>query len=177
MSFVRPQAKQTLWRYRDFIAAGALCILGLWWILISGGLLFWLGIVLLICSGFCFASGYQRLRFQQNKDGPGLVRVDEGAIAYFGPLGGGLIARSELSQIALDDTSLPKHWVLTQPGQEEVFIPVTAEGADVLFDVFSSLPGIQTERMLKLIEKQSGTRQIIWQKSGNSLNANTRLLH
>lgn len=109
------------------------------------------------------------MRFRQGREGPGIVRIDEGAIAYFGPLSGGIIARSELRRVVLDGASSPKHWVLSQPGQEEVYIPITAQGADALFDVFSSLPGIQTERMLSLIKDENKKREIVWQKPDSPL--------
>ena len=36
--------------------------------------------------------GLRRLQFGQTGRGPGVVKVDEGQIAYFGPLTGGAVA-------------------------------------------------------------------------------------
>jgi hypothetical protein len=94
-----------------------------------------------------------------------MVQVDEGQVSYFGPLNGGSAAMSDLSRLSLDPRMKPKHWVLEQPGQPPLYIPINAEGVDALFGVFAALPGLNTERMLSGLAEQ-GTRPIvIWQKT------------
>lgn len=165
MSFIRPEARASLWRWRELIVAAVVLLMGLRWVLGAFGLLFWAGWLLLIVGTAIAIVGAQRLRFRLGHGGPGVVQVDEGQIAYFGPLTGGVVALSELTQLALDHTSKPAHWVLQQPGQEPLHIPVNAEGTETLFDVFASLPGLRTERMLAELRKPGPHHVVIWERN------------
>lgn len=164
MSFIRPEAKMALWRWREVLAAGFVLILGVSWINGPGGLLGWLGWLLVAFSAALAVIGIQRARFRMGAGGPGVVTVDEGQITYMGPLDGGIIATGEIERLALDPTSNPAHWVLDQPGQPAVHIPVNAEGAEALFDVFSSLPGLKTEQMLSELKGGSVHPVVIWER-------------
>ncbi|MQY42394.1 hypothetical protein GG681_07045 [Epibacterium sp. SM1969] len=165
MSFIRPEARAALWHWRELIAAAALGLFGLRWVLWSFG--FWqvAGWVLIAAAIVIAVVGGQRLRFRLGGAGPGVVRVDEGQIAYFGPLTGGAVAASELERLRLDHTSKPAHWLLEQPGQAPLAIPVNASGADALFDVFSSLPGLKTERMLEEMHRSGPHQVVIWERA------------
>lgn len=164
MSFIRPEAKQTLWRWREVLVAAIVLILGLSWIGGPGGLLGWLGWGLIVLSAALVVIGVQRGRFRTGAGGPGVVTVDEGQITYFGPLDGGVIATREIERLALDPGSNPAHWVLDQPGQPALHIPVNAEGAEALFDVFASLPGLKTEQMLAELNGRSPHPVVIWER-------------
>lgn len=167
MSFVRPEARAALWRWREVLVALGLVAVGLWWGLGTSGLLPWVGGALALAGAALAAAGVQRARFRAGAGGPGVVRVDEGQIAYFGPFTGGAVARSEITALALDTGAEPPHWVLSQPGHDDLHIPLTAEGAEALFDVFASLPGLRTERMLAEMQRQAGAPVVIWRKAGN----------
>ena len=121
-----------------------------------------LGVVLLL-------TGIQRARFRSGRGGPGVVHVDEGAVAYFGPLSGGVVALREMSSLTLDPTGKPPHWVLSQPGQADLYVPLNAEGAETLFDAFASLPGLRTERMLSQLQAQPHSAVVIWQRRAPDL--------
>ncbi|MEB8388824.1 hypothetical protein OO012_16470 [Rhodobacteraceae bacterium KMM 6894] len=168
MSFVRPEAHAALTRWRSVLIWGAVCAFGLWWALFSYGTLVWLGGVLALAGGAMAIAAIQRMRFGQDTNAPGVVRVDEGAIAYFGPLTGGVVARSEMTVLALDRTGRPAHWVLSQPGQPDVMIPLGAEGADALFDAFAALPGMRTERMLAEMRRDTPGHVVIWHREGHA---------
>ncbi|MQQ08727.1 hypothetical protein GFB49_09705 [Epibacterium sp. SM1979] len=165
MSFIRPEARAALWHWRELIAAAALALFGLRLILWSFG--FWQvsGWALLLVSVIVAIIGGQRLRFRLSGRGPGVVKVDEGQIAYFGPLTGGAVAASELERLRLDHTAKPAHWLLEQPGQPPVAIPVNATGAEGLFDVFASLPGLKTERMLEELHRRGPHQVVIWERA------------
>ncbi len=165
MSFIRPEAKLALWRWREVLAAGFVLILGLSWIGGPGGLLGWLGWVLVAISVALAVIGIQRARFRTGAGGPGVVTIDEGQITYLGPLTGGIVATREIERLALDPTSKPAHWVLEQPGQPPLCIPVNAEGAEVLFDVFSNLPGLKTEHMLSELHSDTAHPVVIWERN------------
>lgn len=163
MSLVRPAARAALWRWREVLVGAGVLALGLWWMLGAGGLLGWIGAATLLSGAALIVAGVQRARFRTASGGPGVVQVDEGRIAYFGPLNGGAVALSELSALTLDRRGTP-HWVLSQPGQPDLCIPLNAEGAEVLFDVFASLPGLRTERMLSELARRADHPVPIWRR-------------
>ncbi|WP_209834733.1 hypothetical protein [Ruegeria sp. HKCCE3926] len=167
MSFIRPEAKLALWRWREVLVAGFVLILGLSWIDGPGGLLGWIGWLLVAVAIALAVIGVQRARFRTGTGGQGVVTVDEGQITYFGPLDGGIIATCEIERLALDPTSTPAHWVLEQPGQAVLHIPVNAEGAEALFDVFSALPGLKTEHMLAELNGGSAHPVVIWERTSS----------
>ena len=165
MSFIRPEAKLALWRWREVLIAAAVLLVGLSWVSGPGGILGWLGWVLIAASMALAVVGVQRTRFRTGAGGPGLVTIDEGQITYLGPLTGGIVAAREIERIALDPTSSPAHWVLDQPGQPTLHIPVNAEGAEALFDVFSALPGLKTEQMLSELNGGATHPVVIWERT------------
>ncbi|RLK02786.1 hypothetical protein [Ruegeria conchae] len=165
MSFIRPEAKLAMWRWREVLVAGFVLLLGLSWINGPGGLLGWLGWILVVVSIALAVIGLQRARFRTGAGGPGVVTIDEGQITYLGPLDGGIVAAREIERLALDPTARPALWVLDQPGQPTLHIPVNAEGAEALFDVFSNLPGLKTEQMLSELNGGSAHPVVIWERT------------
>lgn len=164
MSFIRPEAQAALWRWRDVLAGLAALALGAWLALGAGGLLAWFGVPLTAGGGALVVIGLQRARFRAGAGGPGMVQVDEGQIAYFGPLEGGVVAASELERLTLDPAQHPPTWVLDRPGQPPLHIPVNAEGAEALFDAFAALPGLRTERMLAELNGRARHPVVIWER-------------
>ncbi len=165
MSFVRPQARAALWRWREVLTGTGLGGIGLWWVLTTAGLLHWLGYVAIALAAAILVMGLQRARFRAGSGGPGIVTVVEGQVAYFGPLTGGIVAVRDLSALALDPSGTPAHWVLSQPDQPDLHIPLTAEGAEALFDAFATLPGLRTEHMLAQMRRLPDHPTVIWQRS------------
>lgn len=162
--FFRPEAKAALWRWREVLVASAMAVLGLWWIIGPGRLLALPGWALLLGGAALALIGIQRGRFRGAGDGPGAVQVDEGQIAYFGPLTGGVVDLRALERLSLDTTATPAHWRLDAPGQGAVMIPVTAAGSDALFDAFATLPGLRTERMLAELRGGRAHVVVIWER-------------
>jgi len=165
MSFVRPEAGAALWRWREVLIGGGIAALGLSWVLGPGGLLGWVGWPLIAAGLALMVVGLQRARFRAGSDGPGIVTVVEAQITYFGPLTGGAVALSDLERLRLDPTAKPPHWVLHQPGQPPLHIPVNAKGAEALFDVFATLPGLRTEHMLGALNTPGDHPVVIWQRN------------
>ena len=119
MSFLRPEVRLALWRWREVLAGVGLLALGLWW---GFGAIGWmingLGYVLTAMAGALVVLGLQRGRFRDGADGPGVVQIVEGRGAYFGPLTGGAVDRADLSRLSLDRRMHPAHWILAQPGHD-----------------------------------------------------------
>ncbi|SFB00091.1 hypothetical protein SAMN05421688_2248 [Poseidonocella pacifica] len=159
---IRPEAAETLRRWREVLIGGAVGGVGLWLALGWIGLLSWLGWAMAAAGIGIILSGIQRARFLQGKGGPGIVDVDEGQVTYYGPLEGGSAALEYLTRLDLDPSGYPAHWVLYQPGQPALHIPVNADGADALFDAFSQLPGLRTERMLAELRAGPGRPVTVW---------------
>ena len=167
MSFIRPEVRTSLWRWREALAGGCLAILGLWWALgVSGWILNAVGIALALLGAALIALGLQRARFRSGSDGPGVVQVVEGRVAYFGPLTGGAVNMADLTRLTLNHRQHPATWILRQPSADLLHIPVTAKGAEALFDAFATLPGLQTEHMLRALHSESDGETLIWQKDG-----------
>ncbi len=168
MSFVRPEAAAVLRRWREIHVGGFLLLIGAWWAFGLSGLMPYLGGALMIIGGILIVVGLQRGRFRVPGDGPGLVRVTEDQIAYFGPLTGGVVALSDLTRLHIQADAKPAHWVLSQPGQPDLYIPTTADGAEALFDAFARLPGLRTEQMLAEMKATSEHSVTIWQREGST---------
>ncbi len=164
MSFIRPEARAALHRWREALTGAAVMALGLYWALSVGGFLGWVGWLLVPAGAALAVIGLQRARFRAAGQGPGVVMVDEGEITYMGPLSGGSVSVSDLERLVLDPTARPAHWVLDQPGQPVLHIPVNAEGAADLFDVFATLPGLRTERMLAELNRGGAHAVVIWER-------------
>ena len=162
--FLRPEARQALWRGREVIAAAAGLALGLWWGLTGGGIMTGVGWALVLISAAFGYAALQRLRFHPGSGGPGVVRVAERQIAYFGPLTGGVVALDDLSGIDIEGAAIPPHWRLWSAGGEAIDIPLTAEGAEALFDAFSSLPGLRTERLIAASRNAAPVTKVVWRR-------------
>lgn len=158
---IRKEARATLARYAEALIALPVIALGLRG-LTSYGLWVWLGGALTLIGAALLLTGLQRARFRRTAQGPGLVEVDEHQIRYLGPLTGGAVDLDTLVVIALDPSGKPLHWHLTTALGDTLAIPVTARGAEGLFDAFTALPGFGTEAMLRALNHPPARRVAIW---------------
>lgn len=160
---IRPEIIAAARRWRDvLIGLGVVC-LGLYWAFFTGaGLLRWIGYVVGLIGIALVYSGFQRVRFRSGGGGAGIVHVVEGRVTYFGPLSGGVADLDNLDSLEIDHSSNPAHWIMRQPGQPPLGIPVNAEGSDALFDVFAALPGMHTERLLKQLHAKGTHTDVVW---------------
>ncbi len=158
---LRPEARAFLWRAREVIAGVVVAALGLWWGWESFGILRWLGWALAALGMALVIGGVQRLRFRQAGRGPGLLSIDEGRVAYMGPLTGGAVDLDSVTRLRLDRRGRPAHWLL-ETGSEVLAIPVTADGGEALFDAFAALPGLKRGRMLELLNGDGRDVVTVW---------------
>lgn len=161
---IRPEARAAIWRWREVLAGLAMAGVGAWFTA-GFGLLVWLGGAVIALAAVLIITGLQRARFRGAANGPGIVTIDEGQLAYFGPLAGGVLSIRDMAQVTLDPTGHPLHWQLTDRGGATLTIPATAGGADLLFDVFATLPGFDTPRMLAVYGNPPKTVVTIWRRS------------
>ena len=162
--FIRPELRAAIKRWHEcLIGAGLLMLALMFWR--AGGLLSYLAPFVVFGALGLVWIGFQRGRFRGTGIGVGTVQVVEGQITYFGPQSGGAVAVAELERLTLDGTAHPPHWRLTQEGLPELAIPVDAHGADALFDAFSRLPGLRTERMLSELSGNADQAVVIWERA------------
>ncbi|NIZ08286.1 hypothetical protein [Pseudooceanicola sp. HF7] len=171
---IRPELRQQITRWREALVGLAVLCLGLFWLISSFGLLRWIGVVVALGGGALVFAGIQRGRFRGKSDGPGVVEIREGQIGYFGPFTGGAVALTEMNRLALDAGATPPSWRLSQYGQPDLLIPLNAEGADALFDIFAALPDIRTGRLVTEVQRastgQSDANVVIWDRARLRLN-------
>ncbi|MBV1904280.1 MAG: hypothetical protein KUG58_11675 [Marinosulfonomonas sp.] len=170
MTFIRAEAKEHIWRFRDALIGGCVSLVGLYMAVQSIGFFSIVGTSLAIAGALLVFAGIQRGRFRAGKDGAGIVHVDEGQVTYFGPLEGGSVVVADLEQVDLDPgTETSPEWVLHDQSARPLRIPTNAEGAETLFDVFASLEGVRLEPMLAKLNNNLNECVVIWQSKTRAL--------
>ncbi|MEM9967465.1 MAG: hypothetical protein AAF755_05120 [Pseudomonadota bacterium] len=163
MRFLRPEVRAFLWRWRECVAGLLLLVCGLWLALDIGYLLAIFGYALAVLGLALLWLGRQRARFRMPGGGVGAVQVDEGRVTYFGPLNGGSVSMQVVQRLVLNGQMYPPHWQLEQSGAPPLMIPMNAAGSEALFDAFATLPGLETERMLDLLQQTPRQAIVIWE--------------
>ncbi len=162
MSFLRPDARALLLRWREVGAALAFVAFALWWAVTGLGITAWVGGAGVLAGLALVFGAVQRKRFARGGGGAGVVQIDERRISYFGPLTGGVVDLDELASLALDGDARPAHWRLRARDGTELAIPVDAERADALFDAFAALPGLRTEPLLGALANPAPQIVTLW---------------
>lgn len=151
---IRPELRAALSRWSEVLTGLAIAALGLWAMAGAQGEFFQMLAGLVALTGLGLAAiGWRRLRFHQRGDAPGVVQVVEGQISYFGPETGGFLGIDDL--VALHLLAGGQAWRLEAESGEMLDIPTAAQGADALFDVFATLPGMQMQAVLNALEDPS----------------------
>ncbi len=164
MSFIRPELRATIHRWREVIAGLAATLPGLW--IFSFGGFFWMGIgALIVAAGLALAiNAARRQRFERVRDAPGVVQMVEGQLAYFAPEHGGFAALDDVAELRLERGAAGRSWVLVQTDATELHIPVAARGTEVLFDAFAKLPGIDMGAVLRTLDQEDVTTRVVWRR-------------
>ncbi len=174
MSFIRPEAFQTLLRWREVLVGVAVVGLGLWWSLGAFGLWRWMAIALILAGLAITWEGLRRARFKPGTGGPGVVEVDERQITYFGPSDGGAISIDGLARVVILTTDEGPFvddvfWVFEDGEGAILHIPASAEGAETLFDAISVLPGVDYEAVLKAMGSTENAQYLVWDNAQKRL--------
>lgn len=179
MTLLRDEARQTLWDWREVLAAVALLAFGLWCASFGGLLLLpFGGAVAALAAGWGWTA-LRRLRFRQTGEAPGVVEVTEGRISYFGPTMGGSVGLSDLAEVRLLRMRGRAVWRLKQGDGQALLIPAQAQGAEALFDAFATLPDIDLGAVVGALEQPTGDRnalvtdigenRVIWRRRGQGM--------
>lgn len=166
MSLLRPEAAAALYRWREALAGGVMLAAGLWLALTSFGALFLIGAGFAAFGLALIVAGIQRGRFRAGGGGAGVVEVDERRITYFGPFGGGAVAVEDLTELAVDGAH---NWLLTDASGQILMIPMTAEGADALFDAFTALPGLGGSDLVAAARRPAKGCTVVWSRAHRRL--------
>ena len=170
MSFIRPEAAQTLRRWAEPAIYGGLAC----WGLVHGITLIlrgtWTGWVLAglgIVAALGLAGAVQRtlVAWRNRQAGPGTVSIREGQIAYFGPLGGAILALDALTAIDIrTGEGGGLYWVLADEIGQIVEIPGGADGAVALLDRLGTLKGFDHSAVTRSMRMSGAARQMIWRR-------------
>lgn len=169
MSFIRPEVWNGIWRWREALFGVFLACCGMFWAVGQQGTLAAIGTSIAIVGALIIFAGIQRTRFRVGTGGPGIVQVHERLVTYYGPFDGGSVSIDALESVQLDPTVKPAEWILHEVGGQPLSIPTSAENAEILFDVFSTLDGIKTENMLAKLRSQPGEPVLIWHQTQRRL--------
>ncbi|MEL6960149.1 MAG: hypothetical protein AAGL89_14480 [Pseudomonadota bacterium] len=160
---IRPEIKAGFWKWRDVILSAALVALGLYWGLLSTGILRVLGLGLIVLGLGLAYGGWQRVRFRNRAAGPGVVTLDERRVIYMGPEDGGVADLDLMVQLDLaQPRGMGPAWRIINADGNHLDIPVGAAGADQLFDAFTALPGMKTDYMLSLLDQPRPAGMTVW---------------
>lgn len=160
---IRPELRDGFAKWRDVLIGLAVAVLGAWWATTTFGIFAYVGYAVIALGVVLMIGGWQRMRFQTEGQGPGVVQIVERRLSYFGPLTGGTIDMDDAVRLELIRSGTPAHWRVSG-AEGQVDIPVNAKGSDVLFDVFASLPEIDMGAVVGAVQDSATTDQVLWQR-------------
>ncbi len=174
MSFVRPEIARAALRWGETAIYAAVSLVVLWWLSGAASDVFW-RIVLMVAAGFVgfwlTRAAYLTARASADRDGPGMVLIDERRITYLGPELGGLVSINALEAIEIWAPDPPyadsaPRWILRhQDADEGLMIPINAEGASGLIDAFAALPGFEPDKAIAALGGAGGSVATVWRRA------------
>jgi hypothetical protein len=164
IDLIRPEVRNRMVRWREVIASGGVTLFGLWALGAPGPVLKGVGVVAVITGAALTVIAVRRVAFAGSGDEPGVVSIDEGQIAYFGPEVGGAISVPSLSEIRLRNDDQRFSWFLITDTGEALSIPHGARDASLLFDVFAALPGFDMDEMLRQLRATQTGSVTVWRR-------------
>lgn len=175
MSFLRPELAARLRRWREAIVWSGVLVAGLWLTWQGYGdlapLPFALGLVATAAGLGLLQGALRRLRLSADSPDEGVVMIDEGQIAYLGPLRGGVVdlpavVRVEIVTLPHRPSDSGHAWVITTEDGERLTIPLGARGAEGLLDALTPLPGIDFDAGIAAVAAGGAGRTTVWTKAG-----------
>lgn len=171
MSFIRPEARAFLTKWREAIIAGVILMGSLQAASSTIGLVRGLSWATALIGAALFIEGVRRARLPERSGGVGVVEVDERQITYLGPLGGGAISINELIRVKVRTTDLGPmasdfYWEFTDREGQRLTIPGDAENAGALFDALTVLPGADYEAVIRASSSTERADFLVWEQTG-----------
>jgi len=171
MRLIRPEITDALVRGQELILAVVVMGVGLWLASLGGYLLLPLGLIVLGIGAVLAWQAWARMRFARSASAPGLVELDEAQVGFLGPDDGGFLSLDELVELRLITVQGRRMWRLKQSDGQALLIPVEAQGAERLFDAFSSLPGMDTSALIAALEAPPAApdlaeARVVWRRPG-----------
>ena len=171
MSFIRPEARAFLLKWREAIFGGVFLMVNIQISATSGGLLRGIAIAGILIGAALFIEGVRRARFPQDKGGVGVVEVDERQITYLGPMGGGALSINELIRVKVRTTpegpfASDFYWEFTDRAGQRLSIPGDAENAQALFDALTALKGADYEAVIRASGSTEAAEFLVWEQAG-----------
>lgn len=168
MSFIRPEVRASLWRWREVAFTGAIVLLGVHligrgWDMSSALLLGLGGLLATAATGLLYLA-IQRARFMTGAMAPGVVEITERRVSYMGPVEGFTVSLDALTRVEIRQSRYHgAMWELYHTEGRHITIPTAAKGAEVLFDTFAALKGADTELMIEATIHPVKERYVVWQ--------------
>ncbi|EKE43718.1 hypothetical protein OCGS_2052 [Oceaniovalibus guishaninsula JLT2003] len=162
MSFLRPEIRAALHRWREALIGAAMVAAGLLLVVTEGGLWRWLGLLLALAGAAILREGVRRSRRLPDGQGPGMVEVDERRITYLSARGGGSISIDALAEVDIVTLDHAAFWALSDREGTALSIPASASGAAQIYDALSPLPGYSPDRALAAARAGRPGRVTIW---------------
>ena len=176
MSFFRPEAVATIRRWLEPGLLGLLSAVVLWGGIsrLLRGELFGIGLTMMgaIVATMAVTAALRRLASNRGAgDGPGVVTVEEGRIAYMGPEEGGVVAVDALVSVEIVTRWLGAEgrqvtWILADELGQRLSVPGSAVDTEQLFDALSILDGISYQAVVDSIFSPEDGRFTVWRRPG-----------
>ena len=168
MSFIRPEAAETLARWREAIIGGILILGGTYTMSFTHNVVKGFAFVVALVGAAIFVEGVRRARWPKKDGGLGVVEVDERRITYLSPVGGGALSINDLVRVRVRTTDLGPfasdfYWELTDNEGQRLSIPGDAENAGALFDALTVLPGANYEAVIAASSSTENAEFLVWE--------------
>lgn len=174
MSFIRPEVREGLWRWREALAGLAAILVGI--ALVSGtyGYLPMIGGVLVFIGFLVMGAGAVRASVKPRSGGAGLIELDEGRLTFLNPERGAIVDLPAVIRIEIITTSAGPveddlFWVFYEAGGQVARIPASAVGSERLFDALAGFPGADYRKVIAASGSTDDNVFVIWQKDRRRL--------
>ncbi|WP_147126093.1 hypothetical protein [Shimia ponticola] len=170
MSWIRPEARETLMTWREVGFGVILMAIGVNWTISGTGLAPILGAVIAVIGAAVAFVGWRRVQLPKGGGGPGIVEVDERRIAYLSGHGGGALSVEALVRVEVETSPSGRLiWRFRDDEGQVLNIPSDATGAEELLDALVSLPGLNYDQAAQAVRAERTDRFLIWQKDRRAL--------